>query len=79
MLRRAAADLSLDLARSFIVGDRWHDIEAGQAAGVRGVLVKTGYGAVDAERPRPGVEAALVAADFMEATSWILRERARWA
>src|SRR5262245_46095039 len=28
MLRRAAADLDLDLARSFVVGDRWHDLEA---------------------------------------------------
>ena len=30
MLRRAAADLDLGLDRSFAVGDRWHDLEAGQ-------------------------------------------------
>lgn len=34
MLRRAAADLSLDVARSVLVGDRSTDIEAGHAAGV---------------------------------------------
>jgi len=79
MLTRAAADLSIDLGRSVVVGDRWHDVEAGRAAGARTVLVKTGYGAFDAEHPRPGVEADLVAADLMEATSWILRERGRWA
>jgi len=79
MLMRAAADLSIDLGRSVVVGDRWHDVEAGRAAGARAVLVKTGHGAFEAEHPQPGVEADLVAADLMEATSWILRERARWA
>jgi D-glycero-D-manno-heptose 1,7-bisphosphate phosphatase len=40
MLLRAAADLDLDLARSWLVGDRWVDIAAGRAAGVRTVLVE---------------------------------------
>lgn len=39
MLLQAAADLSLDLARSWCVGDRISDIEAGRAAGV-GTLVR---------------------------------------
>jgi D-glycero-D-manno-heptose 1,7-bisphosphate phosphatase len=33
LLLRAAQDLNLDLSKSFMVGDRWRDIEAGQAAG----------------------------------------------
>jgi len=77
MLLQAASDLSLDLARSFLVGDRWLDIEAAHAAGARGVLVRTGYGAVDADQPKPGLEPALVAANLMDATSWLLREHAR--
>ncbi len=39
MLLRAAADLGLDLAQSWVVGDRLLDIEAGRAAGCRCVLV----------------------------------------
>jgi len=39
----AARELSLDLAASFMVGDRWRDIEAGAAAGCRTVLVDHGY------------------------------------
>ncbi len=46
MLQRAATLLVLDLARSWIVGDRARDLEAGQRAGLAGgLLVTTGYGA----------------------------------
>ncbi|HEX5096007.1 MAG TPA: HAD-IIIA family hydrolase [Acidimicrobiia bacterium] len=43
LLQHAAADLDLDLARSVMVGDRWRDVEAGRAAGVRTVFVDHGY------------------------------------
>jgi D-glycero-D-manno-heptose 1,7-bisphosphate phosphatase len=35
MLLRAARDLGIDLASSFMVGDRWRDVEAGRRAGCR--------------------------------------------
>ena len=44
MLLKAAEDLNLSLEDSYIVGDTMNDIEAGARAGVRGVLVQTGYG-----------------------------------
>ncbi len=44
MLEQAAADLEIDLSRSWIVGDKLVDVEAGIAAGCRPVLVLTGYG-----------------------------------
>ena len=43
MLLRAARELSIDLARSFMVGDRWRDIDCGHAAGVTTILVDYGY------------------------------------
>ena len=56
MIERAAADLQLDVARSFVVGDKWLDVELASNAGARGILVRTGYGAdVENEAP-PGVE-----------------------
>jgi len=45
MLQQAAADLGLDLSRSWMVGDKLADIEAGLSAGCKPVLVLTGYGA----------------------------------
>ena len=45
LLRTAARELGLDLSRSWMVGDKRSDLEAGAAAGCRTVLVRTGYGA----------------------------------
>src|SRR6266545_3729284 len=39
----AAADLELDLSRSWMIGDRWVDIAAAHTAGVRSVLVECDY------------------------------------
>jgi len=44
MVLDAARDLNLDLGRSFFVGDKNSDIECGKRAGVRTILVETGYG-----------------------------------
>lgn len=44
LLIQAAHDLDIDLAQSWLVGDKATDIEAGIAAGVRPILVETGYG-----------------------------------
>lgn len=43
MLLDAARDLGLDLARSWMVGDRWRDIDCGKRAGVRTVFIDFGY------------------------------------
>ena len=72
MLRRAAADLNVDLARSVVVGDRWHDIQAGTTAGTRTVLVRTGYGRTEEQRPKPGVRADAIVDNLIEAVSWIV-------
>jgi D-glycero-D-manno-heptose 1,7-bisphosphate phosphatase len=49
MILRAADDLGLDLAKSWLVGDRAIDIEAAKRAGLAGAMqVMTGYG--EAER-----------------------------
>jgi D-glycero-D-manno-heptose 1,7-bisphosphate phosphatase len=51
LLLRAARELSLDLLRSWMIGDAWSDLQAGEAAGVRqSILVRTGRGAEQALR-----------------------------
>jgi D-glycero-D-manno-heptose 1,7-bisphosphate phosphatase len=44
LLLRAASEHALDLPASWVVGDRYADLEMGHAAGARGILVMTGYG-----------------------------------
>jgi D-glycero-D-manno-heptose 1,7-bisphosphate phosphatase len=43
MLISAADEHGIELSRSYMVGDRWRDVEAGKAAGCRTVLVDCGY------------------------------------
>jgi D-glycero-D-manno-heptose 1,7-bisphosphate phosphatase len=69
MLLEAASDLSLDLARSWMVGDRDGDVQAGIAAGARSILVRTGIGATAG-----GEGAEFIAKDLAEAASFILRQ-----
>ncbi|MEN3368296.1 MAG: D-glycero-D-manno-heptose 1,7-bisphosphate phosphatase [Verrucomicrobiota bacterium] len=45
MVLEAQRDHGLDLSRSWFVGDKASDIDCGQNAGVRTILVETGYGA----------------------------------
>jgi D-glycero-D-manno-heptose 1,7-bisphosphate phosphatase len=66
MLFEAARRWRLDLNRSFLVGDRWSDVAAGQAAGCRTVLVHTPHSG--AERCRPDHTVT----DLTEAAQWII-------
>jgi len=50
MLLDAAQALGIDLTRSWMIGDRWRDVECGKAAGVRTVLIDFGY---DERLPSP--------------------------
>ena len=73
MIFRAAREHGIDLARSFVVGDRWLDVRMGQAAGARTVLVRTGYGLEEEAQP-DGTAADIVADNLMDASAWILRQ-----
>ncbi len=43
LIYRAASDLDIDISESFLVGDRWRDIEAGQAAGCDSFFIDYSY------------------------------------
>ena len=43
MLHDAAAALGLDLARSWMIGDRWRDVDCGRQAGVRTIFIDLGH------------------------------------
>jgi histidinol-phosphate phosphatase family protein len=68
MVLEAAHNLGLDLARSWFIGDKGIDVQCGRNAGVRAILVQTGYGASESN-----AGAAYVARDFTSAVEFILR------
>lgn len=49
LLNQACRDFNIDLSRSYMVGDRVSDILMGQKAGIRTILVESGYGTVGLE------------------------------
>ena len=49
MLVQASLDLNLDLTRSWMIGDKLIDVQAGRAAGVQSMIVRTGYGVGEQE------------------------------
>jgi len=51
MLQRAAARLGLDCTKSFMIGDRATDVEAGQAAGCTTIFIDLSYADEHPERP----------------------------
>jgi D-glycero-D-manno-heptose 1,7-bisphosphate phosphatase len=68
MLLRAAARDNIALAASFLVGDRWRDIEAGRRAGCRTILIGNGYGENQSSEPD------VVVSTLSEAAAWILAQ-----
>lgn len=76
LLQQAAREHGLRLERSFVVGDRYADIELAHAVGGRGVLVLTGYGRGEYELHRQEWprQPDCVAQDLSEAVDAILEE-----
>lgn len=66
MVLDAAAALGLDLARSWMIGDRWRDIDCGSRAGLRTIFLDLGYEEVLKTLPD------FTAATFCEAAEIVL-------
>jgi D-glycero-D-manno-heptose 1,7-bisphosphate phosphatase len=75
LLTRAAAELGIDLAASYMIGDAASDITAGQRAGVKqAILVLTGRGRLQrAVAQRAGLENFLIKRSLKEALDWVLK------
>lgn len=73
LLFQAALDYHLDLSRSYMIGDKLSDLQAGYAAGCHVILVRTGFGeatyrALTTQSQQPD----FVANTLWEAVQWII-------
>jgi D-glycero-D-manno-heptose 1,7-bisphosphate phosphatase len=69
LLLQAAGKYAVTLSASFMIGDRWRDVEAGRRAGCRTILLDSGYKERPAESPPDCIVHSLA-----EAAAWILRQ-----
>lgn len=79
LLFRAAAELDIDLERSYVVGDKISDVAVGREVGAAGILVLTGYGRGEWEYRRSEwtTTPAYVADDLFDAVRWVLEKTGR--
>jgi D-glycero-D-manno-heptose 1,7-bisphosphate phosphatase len=67
LLLKAASIRNIDLSRSYLIGDRWRDIDAGASAGCRTVLIDYDY-----DERRPTATPDRVTTSLGDAVEWIL-------
>jgi D-glycero-D-manno-heptose 1,7-bisphosphate phosphatase len=71
----ARDEFGLDLGRSYMIGDKLIDLEAGWNAGLRrSILVRTGYGKKVEEQDGAALRNAVVTDDICSAIDWILTD-----
>lgn len=74
LIARAASDFDIDLANSWMIGDRYSDVELARNAGVKSLFVLSGYGRGEWEHQRSSWKAQpdLVAENLLEAVQMIV-------
>jgi D-glycero-D-manno-heptose 1,7-bisphosphate phosphatase len=75
MIQQAASDLQIDLKRSFMIGNRLCDIQAGNSAGCQTVLLS--LCAPKNEMQEASRLASFVASDWLKAKDWILEQASK--
>ena len=68
LILRAAAELNIDAKRSYVIGDRWRDVDCARAAGCRAIFIERSYKESLREAPD------FTVANFNEAVSAVLRD-----
>lgn len=76
LIEQAQKVLDIDMSNSYVVGDRYLDIELANRLDLKGILVKTGYGRGEVEyilsnKPQP----AHIAEDLLDAAEWIIEQK----
>ena len=75
-MQEAVTEFSIDLAQSYMVGDKTADLQCGWNAGVKkSILVRTGYGAEREQADPITVAPAAIVDDIGAVADWILSDQ----
>ena len=72
MVLDAARDLGIDTTRSWVVGDKWSDVQLGAPMGGRAILVRTGWGVIEESVRPPGQVVEAVCDTLADAVALVL-------
>ena len=77
LIEKAGKAFQIDMDNSYVVGDRYSDIELALRSDMKGILVTTGYGQGDLDYvfPRLSFKPAHIAGDLLHAVRWIIEEQ----
>ena len=74
MVLDAARDLGIDITRSWVIGDKWMDVQLGQRVGGRAILVRTGWGRLEEAARPPGQTVEAVCDTLAGAVAVVLEQ-----
>lgn len=72
MVEDAVRDFDIDPAQSWVIGDKWLDVNLGYAVGARSILVRTGWGADQEQRRPDGQQVEAICDNLIHAVSVII-------
>ena len=72
MVEDAARDLGVDPKQSWVIGDKWLDVNLGHAVGARSILVRTGWGSEQEQKRPAGQQVDAICDNLIHAVSVIL-------
>ncbi len=77
LIEKARKAFEIDMDNSYVIGDRYSDIELALRSDMKGILVTTGYGQGDIDYvfPRLSFKPAHIARDLLHAVRWIIEEQ----
>jgi len=73
LIKQACMDFEIDLTQSFVIGDMASDMELANQAGVKGIMVETGYGLgeIDFILPKKQLEITFIAENLLHAVRFL--------
>ena len=76
LVEQARRTFQIDMSHSYVIGDRHSDVDLAYGCGLKGILVKTGYGLGDLDHiiPHKKHKPHYVADDLLSAVKWILKQ-----